>query len=165
MGNSRRHDSLIPLSREHHYGLMVCLRIHRGLPKNKENAEWLRERARKAIEFFQSDLTAHFKIEEEAVFPIMDEFAESRDTVHALIEQHRNIEDLVLQLRHGNELTLPALLLQFADLLEKHIRMEERVLFPSYENLVSPDIAGQVGDKIVKAIGTAAKPNRSELLE
>ena len=53
MKSNRRHESLIPLSREHHYGLPVCLRIHRGIENHQADVSWLSERADKVIRFFE----------------------------------------------------------------------------------------------------------------
>jgi len=50
--SSRRHDSLIPLSREHQYALMLCLRIHRGLIEHDRDANWLVVKAWQAVRFF-----------------------------------------------------------------------------------------------------------------
>jgi len=40
MKKGGRHDGVIPLSREHHYGLMVCLRIHQGIEQHKADVDW-----------------------------------------------------------------------------------------------------------------------------
>ena len=60
MKTGRRHESLIPLSREHQYGLLVCLRIHRGMENHRADLDWLSDRAEKVIRFFESDLRMHF---------------------------------------------------------------------------------------------------------
>ena len=77
----RRHESLIPLSREHHYGLLVCLRIHRGIENHQADVSWLNERAEKVVRFFESELKTHFKAEEEIVFPAMKGIEDSRATI------------------------------------------------------------------------------------
>ena len=69
MKPSRRHESIIPLSREHQYGLLECLRIHRGIEGHRTDVSRLSERAEKVIRFFESDLKKHFKAEERVLFP------------------------------------------------------------------------------------------------
>jgi iron-sulfur cluster repair protein YtfE (RIC family) len=165
MKSSRRHESLIPLSREHHYGLLVCLRIHRGIEKHQANVIWLTERAEKIIRFFESDLKTHFEAEERIVFPAMSGIEDTKATIDQLISEHRNLERLVQGLRKARELQLAPLLREFADLLEAHIRAEERVLFPRYERFVSPELARQVGICVLEVTGTAMKPKHPELLE
>ena len=165
MKKDRRHDSLIPLSREHHYGLMVCLRIHKGIEQHKTNADWLSERARKASLFFESDLKSHFKTEEEIVFPAMSAITEAKPTIEELIEEHRGLERLVHELQQAQGSHLARLLLEFADLLESHIRKEERVLFPCYERNISPEDAERVKTLVFHSTGTALKPRHPELLK
>jgi iron-sulfur cluster repair protein YtfE (RIC family) len=165
MSSGRRHESLIPLSREHHYGLLVCLRIHRGLEVHETNLEWLRERARKVIHFFETDLKTHFDAEEEIVFPAMSGIEEANSTIAELIGEHRGLSALVDRLRQTSGLELSPLLREFADLLEAHIRKEERILFPCYEQSIPPTVAGQVKSQILGVIGSAMKPKHPELLE
>ncbi len=165
MKSNRRHESLIPLSREHHYGLLVCLRIHRGIENHQADLSWLNERAEKVVRFFESDLKAHFKAEEEIVFPAMSGIEDSRAMIDQLVDEHRKLEKLVQRLRKARELRLAALLREFADLLEAHIRTEERALFPRYEQGVSSELARQVGLRVLELVGTTMKPKRPELLE
>jgi len=163
MNSGRRHESLIPLSREHHYGLLVCLRIHRGLEDHKTDMVWLSDRAEKVIRFFETDLRPHFEAEEQIVFPVMTGMAEASATVKELIEEHRNLVRLVDRPAVGVE--APPLLREFADRLEAHIRKEERVLFPCYEQKISPKEADHVKIQILEAIGSAMKPKHPQLLE
>jgi iron-sulfur cluster repair protein YtfE (RIC family) len=165
MKSNRRHESLIPLSREHHYGLLVCLRIHRGIENHHADVSWLTERAEKVIRFFESDLKTHFKAEEEIVFPAMNGIEDSRATIDQLVDEHRKLERLVQRLQHARGLQLASLLREFTDLLEAHIRTEERVLFPRYEEGVSSELAKQVGTRVLDVIGTAMKPKHPVIFE
>lgn len=165
MKPSRRHESIIPLSREHQYGLLVCLRIHRGIESHNADVSWLNERAEKVILFFESDLKKHFEAEEEIVFPSMGGIEEARPTVKQLKDEHRKLERIIQRLRQARDLQLAPLLRDFADLLEAHIRKEERVLFPCYELHVSSEQASQVGIRIQEVIGTARHPKNPVLLE
>jgi iron-sulfur cluster repair protein YtfE (RIC family) len=165
MSIGRRHESLIPLSREHHYGLLVCLRIQRGLETHKTDLDWLRERAHKVIRFFQSDLQTHFEVEEEVVFPAMSEIEEAGATIEELLGEHHSLATLVGQLQQAAGWELAPLLREFSNLLEAHIRKEERVLFPCYERNVLPELAAQVKNRVLQSIGTAMKPKHPLLLE
>jgi iron-sulfur cluster repair protein YtfE (RIC family) len=166
MNTGRRHESLIPLSREHHYGLLVCLRIHRGIEKHKADLDWLSQRAEKVIRFFESDLKTHFAVEETIVFPAMSEIEETSTVIEKLIEEHRAITSLIQRLQQVRGLLqLSRLLREFANLLEAHIRREERVLFPCYERNIPPQQAGQVKIQVLEVIGSAMKPKHPVLLE
>jgi len=164
MGSSRRHDSLIPLSREHHYGLMLCMRIHRGLPVHGNDESWVSAKAEQAVRFFDSDLIPHFKAEEEVLFPAMQGFSSSSDLISELLAEHRRLEHLVERLRQPDEALLAEVLREFADLLESHIRKEERQLFPIYEAQASDELAQSVGRRVAALIGTAMQPKSPELL-
>lgn len=165
MKTGRRHESLIPLSREHQYGLLVCLRIHRGMEKHKADLDWLSERAEKVIRFFESDLRTHFEAEEEIIFPAMSGIEEADGMIEELVGEHRNLARLVDRLRQHEDLRLAPLLREFADLLKSHIRKEERVLFPCYERNISPREAGHVKRRVLEVIGSAMKPKHPVLLE
>jgi iron-sulfur cluster repair protein YtfE (RIC family) len=165
MKSDRRHESLIPLSREHHYGLLVCLRIHRGIQSHNADLDWLSERAAKAIRFFKSDLRTHFEVEEKIVFPAMREIEEADAVIEQLIEEHRSIKRLIQRMQQAQGLKLSPLLREFADVLEAHIRKEERVLFPCYERNIPPKKAGQVKIQVLEVIGSGMKPKHPELLE
>lgn len=133
----------------------MCLRIHRGIEKHNTDVDWLSERAAKAFRFFERDLRPHFEVEEEIVFPAMRGIAGAVATVEQLIEKHRKIERLVHRLHTARGLQMSPLFREFANLLEAHIRKEERVPFPCYERNISPKEAGQVKIQILEAIGTA----------
>ncbi|HXG93267.1 MAG TPA: hemerythrin domain-containing protein [Blastocatellia bacterium] len=165
MKSSRRHDSLVPLSREHHYGLMVCLRIHRGLPIHRDDRLWLERKREQAIQFFESDLLPHFKAEEEILFPSMQTFAGASGLISELLFEHDKMRLVVETLRDAKQDELPSLLSVFADLLESHIRKEERQLFPIYEQQATEEIASAVERAIIDLIGTAMRPKNPDLLK
>jgi hemerythrin-like domain-containing protein len=54
--------------------------------------------------------------------------------------------------------------MDFADLLESHIRKEERNLFPIYEQQVSEELAQRVAQDISDHIGQALHPKNPGLL-
>jgi len=162
---AKRHQSLIPLSREHHYALMLCLRINRGLTDNSKSPEWLQEKSGQVSRFFQSDLVAHFKAEEEVVFPAMHEIAEARALILELCEDHRRLENLVQQIVSADSSSLAEKLREFARVLEAHIRKEERLLFPLYEKEAAALNVDQVERDVLSIVGTALEPKNAESFE
>jgi iron-sulfur cluster repair protein YtfE (RIC family) len=164
MEQTRRDQGLIPLSREHHYALMLCLRIHRGLPHHKADLQWLTEKARAAVEFFEQDLLVHFKAEEEVLFPAMKEMAGAAGVIDSLLCEHRAIETLIRQIGDMDG-TLDSTLLEFANLLESHVRKEERVLFAIYEEQATPELLDRVSRDISTQIGTAVQPRNPNLFQ
>ena len=70
-----RHPSLVLLSHDHHHGLALALRCRKqALGQIKPmGAEGLRARAQEFLDFYRDNLVAHFKAEEEVLFPLMRE--------------------------------------------------------------------------------------------
>jgi len=161
----RRHESLIPLSREHHYGLMLCMRIHRGLPLHNQDEMWVREKAVQAAQFFETEMAAHFKAEETALFPAMRSLTGTSVLLGELLAEHRKLEAIAARLDGAEIAKLVDVLGEFADLLEAHIRKEERELFPLYETQMSPEMAAEIGQEINGIIGDAMQPANPELLK
>jgi hemerythrin-like domain-containing protein len=145
MNSTRRHDSLIPLSHEHHHALVLCLRIHRGLEESSADEAWLRSMAEKTAGFFASDLRPHFEVEEGVLFPAMESLPQASALLAELLDEHRALEGLIASLRQLPGSGLEETLRQFADLLKGHIRKEENQLFPLFETLLSPELADRIG--------------------
>ncbi len=165
MGTAKRHDSLIPLSREHHYGLVVCLHIRQAIGNGPPDIPSLRTRAELTVRFFQGDLAVHFETEEKVVFPAMQRMPGAGTLILELTEEHREMECLIRKMRETGNGHLAAILAQFADLLELHIRKEERSLFPIYEQYITPKVAEQVAWEIEARIGLALQPRHPEFLK
>jgi len=162
---SRRHDSLIPLSRQHQHALLLCLRIHRGLIEHDADPDWLQVKAGHAVRFFEEDLVTHFQAEEEFLFPAMTELSGAPELIGELLAEHGKIRQLVDQLRENEAGSLASTLEELADTLEAHIRKEERKLFPIYEQRASPEIISRVERGIFSLVGSAAQPGNLELLK
>jgi len=148
-----RHPSLISLSQDHHHGLALALRCRKqALGQLKPmGAKGLKERAVEVREFFTNHLVAHFRAEEEALFPKLVEFVpESAAIVDQLVREHHQLRDGVAQL--DTDAGLGKLVFDFGDLLERHIRKEERELFPLFDQHVGATGAETVGDEIKKIL-------------
>lgn len=165
MTSSRRHDSLIPLSREHQYALLLCLRIHRGLLEHHGDSHWLQMKASHAVRFFEGEMVTHFHAEEEFLFPAMLNLPAAPELIDQLLAQHETIRSLIDRLRPAEAGSLAETLKQFADTLEAHIRKEERELFPIYEQQASPETISSVRRAIISVIGSASEPRHPELLK
>jgi len=144
---------------------MLCLGIHRGLPKSGDDETWVRAKAVQAAKFLDTEVTAHFLAEEQALFPAMRDFAGARELLEELIAEHRNLRRIAARLRGSKHDELKVALGEFADLLESHIRKEERQLFPLYEKKVSIEVDAEVGTAIRNVIGDAFQPRDLRLLE
>jgi len=165
---AKRRESLIPLSREHHFALVLCLRIHRGVPNHVSDLAWLKKQAEKTIAFFDGSLVPHFHSEEADLFPAMNAFPDASALINVLLKEHNDLRADIPALRtlilESSATALAEKLMRFADLLELHIRKEERQLFPLYEEHVSPELDKRVGEAIFNRAGTAMQPKDPRLL-
>ena len=150
-----RHPSLILLSHDHHHGLALALRCRKqALGRLKPmGAAGLRERAKEVLDFYAGNLVAHFRAEEEALFPFLEgALPGSASMIDELIKDHDQIRRAMPQLEAGQGLA--KLMFDLGDLLERHIRKEERELFPLFEKQLDADKAALIGVGIKKILAT-----------
>jgi len=153
-----RHPSLILLSHDHHHGLALALRCRKqSLGQIKPmGAEGLRARAQECCEFYRDSLVAHFKAEEAVLFPLMrEQVSGCGGTLDQLVREHEQIRRAITELEGGSGLA--KLIFDLGDLLERHIRKEERELFPLYEAHVGPEMANAVGAQLSEALVATMK--------
>ncbi len=144
-----RHPSLILLSHDHHHGLALALRCRKqALGQLKPmGAEGLRSRAREFRDFFAKNLTNHFRAEEEALFPPLRALMpNSEPIINQLLREHQEIRSAITNLEA--ETGLGKVIFDLGDLLERHIRKEERELFPLFEQHANRFDAAAVGEQI-----------------
>jgi len=121
----KRHKALQPLSRQHHYGLLLSWKIRMGFVKNIEPkcirvyADW----------FFENHLIPHFEVEEAHIFTILEE---DNELIKKALEDHRRIKCLFAETEDDAKT-----LSKIEETLEKHIRFEERVLFPEIQKVAT----------------------------
>ena len=152
-----RHPSLTALSHDHHHGLALALRCRKqSLGQLKPmGAEGLRLRAAELSEFFDKQLVPHFRAEEEILFPLMRAAApESAALLDDLLRDHETFRQGVIALVAGTGVS--KLIFDLGDLLERHIRREERELFPLFEQYVESSRAEAAGQEISKILATRA---------
>ena len=152
----KRHPSLVPLSREHHHGLLLAFRLKHGLPKTRQPHDSPQEQAADTVRFFRKSLTPHFAAETDILFPAIRVMQpQTSALLDQLIQEHAAIRELVKQLDQQPPAgpQLPELLSSFGTLLERHIRCEERELFPMYETHISEAEAMRIEKAIFQVIG------------
>lgn len=121
----KRHEALVQLSRDHHFGLLLCWKIKEGLKREVEP-----EKIEKYIRiFYENNLKEHFSEEEQYVFGIL---GNEHPMIVEAVAQHRAIETMVeTGMQNVESLT------QFRNLLENHIRFEERQVFQEIQQHAS----------------------------
>ena len=149
-----RHPSLVLLSHDHHHGLALALRCRRqALGQLKPvGAAGLRQRADEFLQFYRANLVPHFHAEEEKLFPPLREaLPDTATLLEELCRQHDQLHQAMPRL--ASDAGLGKLMFDVADLLERHIRKEERELFPLFEAHLDALAAEAIGAEIKKALG------------
>lgn len=116
----KRHEALVRFSREHHAALLMTWKVRQGI-KNKVSAKRI---SNYLLFCFDKLLRQHFLEEETGIFA-----AETTDHTLArqAVAEHETLYCLVNHIeRNKNDYSVIA---AFADVLEAHIRFEERILF------------------------------------
>ncbi len=124
----KRSVQLAPLSREHHDGLLFAWKIKQGI----ENRTPLDDIRRYALWFWRHHIKPHFFQEEKILVPYLPAGHPMADR---LKEEHDQIRELILGLDdQADKRTLIIL----GDLINQHIRFEERELFGYLEETLTP---------------------------
>jgi iron-sulfur cluster repair protein YtfE (RIC family) len=128
----RRHDSLIPLTHDHHHALAQVRRLRSAAAGSDEDRSTTTE---EFLDFFRRDTIEHFREEEEVVFPLVADVREVRETLARVLLEHVRLHALVneLTVEHREGSVTSTSLLTVATTLEDHIRFEEKVVFPLIE--------------------------------
>ena len=118
-------------------------------------AAGLRERAKEFLDFYTSNLEAHFRAEEEVLFPALHSAIPATGSViEELIREHVEIRQTLPRLDAGSGLA--KLIFDLGDLLERHIRREERELFPLFEQHIQGSQAEMIGEELKKIVAAVA---------
>jgi hemerythrin-like domain-containing protein len=150
----KRSDALIPLSREHHTALVLCLRIEREVPS--ANDDGLREVYNDLIAFWARGLLPHFRAENECLLArLVRHVPLDDDLVQRTHRDHLVIEALVATMRDvSDKETRRQALLDFGTKLRTHIRWEEDVLFAATETQLTTEELAALGDEVTERVGS-----------
>ncbi len=122
----KRKVNLQPLSRDHHQGLLFVWKIRQGL---KTDAT-LKEMSAYAAWFWEQHLAPHFLLEEKYLLTLLPV---AHPLALRMLAEHKSIHEAILSIEiepDRNELT------RLCDLLETHIRFEEREYFTYLEDIL-----------------------------
>jgi quercetin dioxygenase-like cupin family protein/hemerythrin-like domain-containing protein len=166
----KRHRALIPLSHDHHDALVAARRLRQGADETDPLAA-----VRAFLAFFASSVVPHFREEEELLFPRVADTEEARELVVQALLEHQRLHLATAELgklvAHGRaDGATGGRMREVATLLEGHVRLEERQLFPLIETMLSEEtltalvnVAGNEGSGPVW--GTASEELNATLLE
>jgi quercetin dioxygenase-like cupin family protein len=132
----RRHAALVPLSHDHHHALVEARRLGRAAGGSVDDR---RAQAERFLRFYSTDSIRHFREEEERLFPTLaGAEGEAADLVVQALVEHQRIHALAARLERDVAAGKPQadVMTELAELLQAHVRLEERRLFPLIEEAV-----------------------------
>lgn len=138
-----RDPALIPLSHQHHNALALCVLIERSLKSDRSDRN-VTLQSQKMIDRYEIELTNHFALEEELLFPAARGCGLT-GLADELTAEHREIERMVNELRSSPDVSL---LLELSALLRRHVRREENDLFEQMQRLVDRDLLNRLGGEL-----------------
>jgi hemerythrin-like domain-containing protein len=142
----KRHPALISLSRDHHNGLVQALRLRRAAAGGDASARLAA--ASEFVQFFRNEERVHLRDEEEELFPLLLRHVQSQPApLREVRAQHMQLEGFArkLAIAVAAGTVDPETLDAAGELLDAHIRLEERQLFPLIEELVPDDELRRLG--------------------
>jgi hemerythrin-like domain-containing protein len=146
----RRSRQLKPLSSEHHHALLVAFQLKQALAGHAESAGAPRELSGLVALVRRFDgqvLRTHVRTEEDVLGTYL-----APEDLRRLRLEHAQLRELIDAVGAGDPLEQRAALAGFADLLERHVRWEERELFPYAEGHVDADTLATIGGELERRL-------------
>lgn len=130
----KRQPALISLSHDHHHALVQARRLRRAADRDDDPGA----AAAAFVEFFAAISVPHFREEEEELFPLVADSDAARPLVVEVLLEHQRLHALVAELQSSGDVRAP--MREIGELLEAHVRREERELFPLIERLAADQL-------------------------
>ena len=94
-------------------------------------------------------LKMHTKIEEEILYPAMEDFDETEELVDESYQEHDEVDKLLVEMSgtESQSEEFQDLLAQLKDSIEHHVEEEENELFPNAESLLGAETLEEMGNK------------------
>ena len=131
----KRNENLTLLSQEHHHGLVFANRLKQGARKGVDTGV-----LRDFVLGFWDELAHHFELEEDSLLPLLPE----NELSEQLKEEHAAIRNQVEMIRKEQQSGSEGFS-RLSEMLNNHIRFEERLFFPYAEQQLSAKQLAEVG--------------------
>ena len=146
----KRHPDLREFSDDHHGGLVNARRLRRAAAGGDGCAA--KEAALAFLELWREETGPHFRKEEEVLLPVLARHGKDVENEHvvSMLAQHARIRGLVMALSDGvaRDDVRAETLRGLGELLEEHIRLEERVVFPWIEQTLPEDALQEIASRL-----------------
>lgn len=151
----------MPLSRDHHEALVQAraLRLAAGGTDAERRKHPARETATAFVSYFEQQLSGHMQDEERAVLPPAE--AAGVEGTERIRAEHQELRGLAAGIGESLRLSSdPAALMQEAgQLLDDHVRYEERAFFEAVQRALSPDALDELGEALEKERAARGGPS------
>ena len=141
----KRHPALQPLSRDHHVALVAAQRLRRA---GAGEAAAARDAF---LEFWREHGAKHFRVEEDVLLPAFAVHADpDAECVARMLLDHVRIRAAAQRLERDRDPALETLH-ELGSMLERHVRLEEREVFPLIEDTLPPGAAEELVELVLAA--------------
>lgn len=124
----KRHEALVPLSREHHDALILAQLLKKDAPDYKGLPTDEKGKVEYTLQMFNSKLKHHFAVEDKLLAVAKHYHPSIAQLTEEIKNEHEQLTKMIHHLSKSNELIVD--LDALGNYLEQHVRKEERVLFP-----------------------------------
>ena len=138
----KRHESLAPLSREHHAALILAQLLKKDAPVYKGLPTDVEGKLDYAVNFYTTDLILHFTKEEALLEKVKHIDPAIAKLTMEILAEHADLTTRFLSLQTATD--KETALDELGHLLQSHIRKEERVLFPLIQDQCSEALLAQL---------------------
>lgn len=138
----KRHEAIAPLSRDHHGSLILAQLLKLNAPPYPGMPDNVKDKALYAQQQFETHIKKHFLQEEIMLKKVKDIHPSIKNLTQEIKAEHKQLSALFQSLATAGDLENKMNVL--ATTLEKHIRKEERVLFPLLQQHCSEALLQQI---------------------
>jgi hypothetical protein len=146
----KRSRELKPLSSEHEQALLVAFQLRHGVSGHGDSAgapKDLPGLVALARRYDETVLVPHTRAEEE----LLAGHVPPRD-LQRLRSEHAELRRFLADATDATPQDMRAALARFADLLERHVRWEERELFPALEAAITGEALATMGHELERRL-------------
>jgi hypothetical protein len=141
----KRHAALQPLSRDHHVALVVAQRLRRA---TEADADAARDGF---LSYWREHGAQHFRVEEDVLLPAFAIYGDPEDdSVVQMLLDHVRIRATALLLEREPSPQVDALH-ELGAALGRHVRLEERTVFPLIEEAMPEDAIEALVEAVLEA--------------
>mgnify|MGYP003424663393 FL=1 len=140
----KRHEALIPLSRDHHGTLILARLLRSDAPPFKGLPLDAKGKAEYALKHYREELLEHFE-QEEKMIPMIKGINPTLDSLLACMKaEHQELHSLFSSINIDQNLSTQLDVIGRA--LESHVRKEDRVIFPLIQESCKEELLNKLAD-------------------